>query len=165
MIYFIICLLGVGTFFVVGILPNTMAMDRMKNTISELNEKVQAQELLYPVYRQLIKAVRQEVPASLPLPAGGKIARGELSHINDVFMDLAKQSDVTFESGTPDASSYLEDSQYLTMNVTFSGDFFNFRKLLFGICRLPYLESIAMMKIETGNQKKTMQVKLVLIQG
>ena len=164
LIYFAICVFGVGAFFLVGILPNTMAMDNLENSIAELNAKVQAQELLYPVYRQLIKEVQQQIPASLPLPKGGKIARSDLSHINDVFINLAKQSDVTFESATPDASSYLEEAQHLTMNVAFSGDFFNFRKLLFGISRLPYLDSISSMKIETGNQKKTIEMRLILLQ-
>jgi len=163
-IYFIICVFGVVAFLLVGILPNSMAMGRLEKAIAELNEKVQAQELLYPVYRQLIKEVQQQVPASLPLPKSGKIAHNGLSQINDVFMEVAQQSDVTFESAAPDASSYLEESQRLIMNVTFSGDFFNFRKLLFGISRLPYLESIAKMTIETGSQEKTIEVKLVLIQ-
>ena len=77
---------------------------------------------------------------------------------------MALDNKVEFKNATPDARSYLEESGFLTMNVSFGGDFFDFRNLLFSICRLPYLESIDQLRIETIGDKKVITLKLQLSQ-
>ena len=64
----------------------------------------------------------------------------------------------------PDPSRYLDDTGYLTLNVTFRGDFFNLRKILLNICRLPYLESIEEIDLKSENQGKRMRFKLIIAQ-
>ena len=77
---------------------------------------------------------------------------------------MANESEVLFESAVPDASSYLDESGQLTISVTFSGDFFNFRRLLLGICKLPYLKSIDELKLMTDSTVRRIQLKLRLNQ-
>ena len=162
LIYIIICLLGVVIFGMVGIFPNSAAMDSMEEDIAALTTKVQTQELLFPVYQQLIKEVTQKIPSKLPLPAERQSAHNDLGRINELFSRLAEESGVIFSSAAPDAISYLEDTGHLTMNVNFSGDFFKLRKLLFHVCQLPYLESIEEMRFETDQVKKRLSFKLKL---
>ena len=154
-LYAAVCLVGIAAFFLVGIYPNMRSQDQLDADVATLSQKVQSQELLYPIYRQLIK---------LLLPDEGKLSSGDLNQISDMFRDIATKSDVVFEHAVPDASSYLEDAGYLTMHVSFSGDFFNFNKLLFNLCGLPYLESIDQMRIESGQANKLIDFKLKLVQ-
>ena len=164
LIYVLICLLGVVIFALVGIYPNSAAMEGMEADIAELNKKVQTQELLFPVYQKLIKEVTQKIPSKLPLPNKSQSTQNDLGRINELFSKLAEESDVTFSSAAPDAVSYLEDTEHLTMNVYFSGDFFKLRKLLLNVCRLPYLGSIEEMRLETDQGKKRLSFKLKLKQ-
>ena len=164
LIYLAICGAGVIAFLLVAILPNISATDRIEKDIDQLSQKVQTQELLNPIYRELIKRVQQEMPQDLPLPAPIKISKKEIADINNVFMAFAKESGVNFISAVPDASSYLEESGRLTMNVAYEGDFFNFRKLLLGICKLPYVRAIEQMQVSAETEIKKIQLKLSLDQ-
>ena len=164
LIYVIICLLGVVVFAMVGIYPNSVAMDSLEVDIAELDQKVQTQELLFPVYQKLIKEVTQKIPSKLPLPEKGQKTQNDLGRINDMFSKLAEESDVVFSSASPDAVSYLEDTEHLTMNVNFNGDFFKLRKLLLSVCSLPYLGEINEMRFETDQGNKRLSFKLKLKQ-
>lgn len=163
-VYLIICVLGVLAFCLVGIWPNSMAIKEAEQEIEQLSQKVQTQELLYPVYRELIKEVTRNTPSKLPVPKKDKIPRNDLSMVNTTFMNIAQENNTTFTSAIPDASSYLEDTGHLVMNVTYGGDFFNLRGLLLRICQLPYLESIEEMRLETTGNTKQMRFKLKFIQ-
>ncbi|MBI5894511.1 MAG: hypothetical protein HZB24_00340 [Desulfobacterales bacterium] len=164
LIYLVICGTGVIAFLLVAILPNLSAMDQIEADISQLSQKVQNQDLLHPIYMELMKRVQQKTPQDLPFPAKSKISKKEIAGMDAVFQALAKESGVTFISAVPDASSYLEESGHLTMNVAYEGDFFNFKKLLVDICKLPYLRSIEQMQVKTEADTKKIQLKLSLDQ-
>jgi len=164
MIYIGVCAVGIIAFALVGIVPDSEALHQLDEDIAQLNQKVQAQELLHPIYKELIKQVQQKTPAELPLPQNKNIAKKEIADINTLFASLADQSDVTFVSAVPDPVSYLEESGHLTMNVTYGGDFFNFRKLLMNVCKMPYLRSIERMQVTTDGDVKRIQLKLLLDQ-
>ena len=164
LIYLGISALGIAAFLMVGIFPNAIALSQLDGSIAELNLKIQSQELLYPIYRELIKEVQQKVPQELILPDGDKITRNDFDQIDEIFIKLAQENSVRFESAAPDASSYLEEAGHLTMNVNFSGDFFDFRQLVLGICQMAYLESIEEMRVETVDEKKIITFKLKLMQ-
>jgi hypothetical protein len=161
-IYTAICLAGVAAFYLVGIHPNARALDQVDENIADLNHKVESQALLYPVYQRLIRDVQKTMPEKLPLPERDKIARSELGRINEIFARMAKAHDVVFENAIPDASSYLDESGSVSLDVNFNGDFFNFQNLVFDICRMPFLDTIEQMRIETDKTKKRLRIKLVL---
>jgi len=158
--YIAICLLGIIAFFFVGIYPNMSAIKGMDEDISRLKQKVETQTLLYPVYLKLLQQITKRVPTDFSAPEKRKISHNQLSQINGLFRQLAEESNVTFSSAIPDASNYLEDMKFFTMNVVFNGDFFNLRELLIGICQMPFLESIDVMRIETINQEKRINFKI-----
>ena len=160
LIYLSICLFGVVAFFLVGIYPNLSALRSFDEEIAELNQKVEKQTLLYPVYLRLIQEIMQKTPTALPTPEERKISHDDLSRINDLFGELASESNVVFTNAIPDASNYLEDTGFFSMNVVFSGDFFNFRKTILSICQLPYLESIDAMRIESIDTDKQLSFKI-----
>jgi len=136
----------------------------MDEDISSLKQKVETQALLYPVYLKLLQQITKKVPTNFSAPEKRKISHNQLTKINGLFRQLAEESNVTFNSAIPDASNYLEDMNFFTMNVIFSGDFFNLRKLLLGICQMPFLESIDVMRIQTINQEKRIDFKIKIEQ-
>ena len=87
-----------------------------------------------------------------------------ISDIHVIFAAMAEEHRVAFDSAVPDPVSYMEENAQLTMNVTFSGDFFQFRPLLLRMCELPYLSAIETVRIRTEGDTRRMQLKLVLNQ-
>lgn len=164
-VYLVVCLTGIAAFFLVGIYPNMQSMDELGAEAAVLSQKVQAQEVLYPIYRQLIKEVQQPIPSELVLPEPDALSQKDFNQINRLFYQLARQCDVDFISAVPDAKSYFEDAGHLTMHVSFKGDFFNFRKLLSDLCTKPYLVAIDQMRIETQATEKIISLKLRLLQN
>jgi hypothetical protein len=159
-----ICAMGLLAFAMVGIFPNMKAARQLDDEIAQLSQKVQVQELLFPIYAELIKQFQQKEPVDLPLPSKSKIAKNEISELNAQFIELAHASNVIFENAITDPISYQEDSGHVTMNVAFSGDFFNFRTLLMNVCKLPYLNSIEHMEVVVQGKDKRIMMKLRLEQ-
>ena len=164
LIYLVTCCGGILAFVFLFIIPNSGEISDLEEELDTVQMKIQEQELLNPIYRELIKQAQKEMPRDLPIPEAGKIEKRTIADLNDVFAEMAKQCEVIFESAVPDASSYLDESGQLTIRVTFSGDFFNFRRLLLGICKLPYLKSIDELKMNTETSSKRLQLKLQLNQ-
>ncbi len=162
--YIAICLIGIIAFLFVGIYPNLSAIKAMDEDISRLQQKVETQTLLYPVYLKLLQQITKRVPTDFSAPEKSKISHNQLSQINELFRRLAAESNVTFDSAIPDASNYLEDMNFFTMNVVFSGDFFDLRRLLLVICQMPFLESIDVMRIETFDKEKRISIKMKIEQ-
>ena len=164
LIYLVTSCGGILAFVLLFIFPNSGEISDLDNELDAVQLKIHEQELLNPIYKELIKQAQKEMPSDLPVPEAGKIEKRTIAEINDVFTGLAKESEVIFESAVPDAASYLDESGLLTISVTFSGDFFNFRRLLLGICKLPYFKSIKELKMGTESSVKRLQLKLQLNQ-
>ncbi|MEJ2155593.1 MAG: hypothetical protein P8X96_09675 [Desulfobacteraceae bacterium] len=163
-IYLGVCLFGIVAFFLVGIYPNLNSLREMDQEIATLNQEVQAQELLFPVYLKLLADITNKIPTKLPIPDRVKISFSDLGRINESFSKLAGECNVTFVSAIADASNYLEDRGRLSMTATFTGDFFDLRSLILKICRLPYLESLDQMRIETVGNRKQIEFKIKVSQ-
>ena len=159
-----ICAAGVIAFLLLFVYPNMLAMRELDEEAVMLAEKVQAQELLHPIYLALIRQVQQRVPEQLPLPETTRMEGTPISDIHVIFAAMAEAHRVAFDSAVPDPVSYMEENAQLTMNVTFSGDFFQFRPLLLRLCELPYLSAIETVRIRTEGDTRRMQLKLVLNQ-
>lgn len=162
--YLGICAIGMLAFAMVGIFPNMSASRDLDEEITVLQEKVRTQEILFPIYLELVKQFQQKAPAELPLPQNGKIGKNKISELESQFRDVARVSDVIFESAIPDPVSYQEDTGEVVMNVSFSGDFFNFRKLLMNLCKMAYLKSIEQMEVLVQDDTKYIQLKLLIDQ-
>lgn len=163
-VYIGICIVSIAAFSLVGIYPNAQSLKQMDKNIAELQHDLKEQELLNPVYRQLVKEVQQQIPPNLPLPKEEKAARETLGNLNAVFQTIADRNGVVLESAVPDARSYLGDSGYVILDARFRGDFFRFRDLLASILTIPYLEHVDQMLIETKGREKVMALKLRLAQ-
>lgn len=163
LLYLVISLLCMLAFFIVGIYPNVKDMRELEDTIAGLNDKAGRQELLFPVYTRLIQEIQRQPPA-LPLPQKARLDHKEIADINSQFSRMAEKNGVTFDSATPDATSYLEDSNQLIINLAVHGDFFNFQNLLLDICQLPYLAAIDELGIYSQKGDKQMKLKMRLDQ-
>jgi len=164
LLYLGVCMLGIFAFFVVGIYPNLNALKEMDEEITSLSQKVETQELLYPVYLKLLAEITHRIPTKLPIPNSHKISHNDLSLVNETFLTMTSETKARFISAIPDASNYLEDMGFLSINVTFAGDFFELRKILLSMCRLPYLESIDEVRMETFNKEKRIIFKIKVAQ-
>ena len=64
----------------------------------------------------------------------------------------------------PDAQSLAEDSPFLLVNVTVTGDYLKLRDLLTAIGALPYLEHLEQVRIETIPGGKQVYLRIWLAQ-
>jgi hypothetical protein len=163
-VFLTICVVGIVVFFLVGIYPNMRSIAELNAEDTALTQKVASQELLYPIFRQLIKEVQQPIPTKLVLPEESSLSQQELNQINAIFRRSAQHSGTEFLRAVPDASSYLDDADHLSIQVSFKGDFFNLRNLLFDLCALPFLDAIDQMSLESGAGEKIIELKLSLLQ-
>jgi hypothetical protein len=163
-VYLVICVSGMALFMVVGIFPNLFAMKQLDDDLIAMQVQIDTQALLNPLYRKLIEEVLLPLPIDLPLAPASKIDQSNLARLNETFTTIAQASGVVLQSAVPDVGGYREDSGRLSVNVVFSGDFFDFRNLLMQLCSLPFLKTIEHLRLETKQEHKQLSLKMELLQ-
>lgn len=162
--YMIICLVGILGFGMLAIFPSSRAIVATDRKIAALQEKIDEQKALYPLFQDLLKRSETELPSRLPFPEKTKLPREDTGDISDFFQDLALKNDFTVESIVPDMVSLTDGSGHLMLDVKLTGMFMNFRRLLLQLEEMPYLEHIETITIQTVGDAKEIRLKLWIAQ-
>jgi len=160
--FIIICvagLLGIGLF---GILPNSKILAELDLEVKALNDKISNQKVLMPVFQQLIKRIREKDENQLLVPKRTKISQEDIDDISDLIQKLALENNLVLRSVSSDVKAFLEDTNFISINLIITGDFFNFRQMLMDLERLPYLEKIESFQMDVLQKKKRFDLKLMV---
>jgi hypothetical protein len=158
--YFLICLFGVAIFVFVGILPSQWSLKGLDQDIKSLEFKVEEQKMLLPVYETLKKKGTKKVSSILPLPAKTPLSRDQLPKLSLTLRDIARQSNMEVIKLIPDLKSLSSDSKSLSVDMTFNGEWSNFRKFLLALEAIPFFENIEEVSIRQLSQGTELSLKI-----
>jgi len=161
----VICLVGILGFVLLAILPSHRAIRATERKIEKLQQEIEEQESLQPLFQDLLKQAQSKTPSDMPFPKKAKLPREETGGISDFFQELAQKNDFQVESIVPDVVSLTDGSGYLMLNTILKGRFLNFRRLLLQLGELPYIEHIETIQIRTVGQLKEFRLKIWIAQG
>jgi hypothetical protein len=159
-ILLLVCGGGILAFILLAILPNHRSLAKLDREIRKISARIAEQEVLSPIFNDLLRKARLPEPAGLPFPKKAKLGPDETDKIALIFQEIARNSNLRLESVVPDVDSIIDGSGYLMVNLTIRGRFFDFRRFLIQLGELPYLEDLGQIKIDAIQGSDELEYRL-----
>ncbi len=156
----VICTAGILILVAVGIFPAHRTLKELDKKIAALQYQVKEQNLLFPLFVQLLQRSRQEASPTLPGPEPKKLPRGETAALTAMFRDIAGQNNIVVESLRPDVESLISASGRFKMLAELSGGFYDLRSFLIEFGSIPYVEEIEYLRLDSAPEGRTLQVTM-----
>lgn len=165
MTFIFICLVGVTAMALLGLLPNHLTLQDLREEAGQLKEEIQRQEALAPVIKKLVQKARPLDLLGLQQPPARVATGNTMAELSSQLADMAAQHGLTLEMAAPDERSLADISGHLVVNLRVSGDFFRFRGFLLALVKLPALANMDTLHIETLNDRRELSTRLVFLQA
>jgi hypothetical protein len=157
LIYLLICGGGIIVFIFLIIIPNQNMSAELDQEIEKLNDRIEQQRILRPVFDSLLERAKKENPTELPATKKVKLERGDINKVSELLQEMAGRHDIKIQDIRTDAKEIMNNTGYLLMRLQATGDFMKFRDFLVDIGTIPALEQIEEIKIraiETNREYK-----------
>ena len=141
-----------------SLVPSHIQMNKLDVKTSSLRQQVDEQQVLFPVFQSCLARAQVKEPEGMKLPEKKKFSREESGTILTLFQDMARQSSLEVDEVLPDVDTMFNGSSSFRVDVAMRGEFYNFRKLLLELLKIPYLEHIE--RIEVFSDEGPLQIRL-----
>ena len=159
-IYLIFCGLGFLGIFLVTFYANYRSLDKIEKNIKELNARIENQKTFLPTFQELFKKIQFKQPEGLPFPKPEKLAQEDTGKISTILQEITVQNGLKIVEIAPDVDSSIDGSKHLMINMIMFGDLPQFRKFLFQLGGIPYLEHIEQVLIKTVEEGREFRLKI-----
>lgn len=149
-------------FISLWIVPLRKSLDDMDLKIAELQERIEIEKKLMPLYVNLEEKIKMELPKLYPIPEKKTLPRYRIEEVLPTFARIAEESDMAIVFIDPDIIGLGNEPGLLKIDVVIQGDFFNFRNFLIEIAGIPYLEEIGEIKVERVASSLKFGMKILL---
>ncbi len=162
--------IGVGVIVILliilaGIVPAGKSLANLDTRTAEVQQQIEEQKLLMPLYQTLMERAGKEEPKFLPMPAKASLPNTKISTIPAMFGDAARASGMSLVSASPQLTAISGGAQMLPVNVVLQGNFLNFRKFLIAIGGIPYVQHIDEISIQEAPNAREFRMKILLAVG
>jgi len=160
-----ICIVGVTAMALLGLLPNHLALQDLRQEAGELKDEIQRQEALAPVIKKLVQKAKPLDLMGLQQPPARAVTGSTMTELSTQLADMSVQHGLTLEMAAPDERSLSDTTGHLVLNLRVSGDFFRFRGFLLALAKMPALAHMETVHIETLNDRRELSTRLVFLQA
>jgi len=164
-LYFIVCGAGILVFVFMIIIPSQRASAELDAEIETLSARIEEQRILMPVFQALFQKTKNANPTELPVTQREKLPKGEINQVLSRFKELAAQSNLTLVELTPDVNSLADNSGFLLIYLTASGQFGDFRNFLIDLETIASLDHIEEIDVRPVEKAREIRLKLWLAQA
>ncbi|MFZ5569892.1 MAG: hypothetical protein ACOZF0_05785 [Thermodesulfobacteriota bacterium] len=152
--YLAFCFAGIMCFLLAGLLPNQRQLEELDAEIGRLNQAIERQTRLYPVFQKALQAMQQKEQRLLPFPEKQGYPVSRLGEMPALFQRIAMESGLAYQEAVPDVSSLKKDTDRLRLHIVVKGDFIRFHDFLRRLGTLSYLEQIESILITAEGDRK-----------
>ncbi len=157
LIYCLICGAGIIVFIFLIIIPSHNISVELDQDIKKLNDHIEKQRILRPVFDSLLKRAKEEKSTDLPSTPKVKIERGDINKISELLQEIARRHELKVQDIKTDVHELMENSGYMPMNLNLTGNFMNFRDFLVDlgtIASLAHIEELNIRAIAANREYK-----------
>ena len=154
------CGLGFLWIFLITFYADYRALNKLEKNIKELGTKIETQKTFSSIFQELFKDIQFKPPEGLPFPEPEKLDREQTGKIPKTLQKAAGESGLKIAEIVPDVDSSIDGSEHLMVNMTMFGSLPQFRKFLFKLGALPYLEHIGQIQIKTVEEVREFRLKV-----
>jgi len=155
---------GVLFFILLSIFPNYLAYSNINHEIKTLQNQIEEQKLLSPIFSDLSEKTKFKDPKNLPFPQKDKLSKNETGNISAIIQNIIRQNDYTLISILTDMDGLIEESGTLKVSIEMTGNFMNLRNLILQLGTLPYLDHIEYVHIDSHSDKQLFLLKVWIAQ-
>jgi len=164
LIYILTCGGGVIVFIFLIIIPNQNTSAELDQEIEKLNDRIEQQRILRPVFETLLGRAKREQPTELPTIKKVKLNRGDINKVSQIIQDMAGRHDLKIQDVRTDANEIMNNTGYMLMRVQVAGNFMKFREFLMDLGTIPSLEFIEEINIRAIEGNREYKLKIWLAQ-
>lgn len=158
----LISLIVVALFVIAAILPSYLSKARLNKGIRALRYQIEEHEKLLPLYNALINAPKGD-SAVLIVPASSRLEKAGLDSALKTVRSISDKSGMTVISILPDLDYGVKNSGAMTVNISLTGSFEDFRTVLTTLGTLPYVNHIEELSIQQKPNTKALAFKIKII--
>jgi len=164
LIYILTCGGGVIVFIFLIIIPNQNTSTELDQEIEKLNDRIEQQRILRPVFDTLLDRAKREKSTELPAIKKVKLNRDDINKVSEIIQDMAGRHDLKVQDVRTDANEIMNNTGYMLMRVQVTGDFIKFREYLMDLGTIPSLELIEEINIRAIEGNREYKLKIWMAQ-
>ena len=164
LIYILTCGGGVIVFIFLIIIPNQNTSAELDLEIEKLNDRIEQQRILRPVFESLLQRAKTKQATDLPAIKLEKLDPSDVTKVSKVIQDMAGRYDLIIEDIRIDANEIMNDTGHMLMRVHVTGNFMKFREFLMDMGTIPSLEQIEEIIIRAIEGSREYKLKIWLAQ-
>jgi len=152
--YCLICGAGIIAFIFLIVIPSQKTSAELDRQIKKLDEQIEKQRILRPVFDSLLKRANQantaEVPATRAFKTTQefKTAGVGINEITEFLQKIARHHDLELKDINTDVAALMKNSRKMMIRINLTGNFQNFRMFLLDLSAIHQLEEIEEIKIQ-----------------
>ncbi|MCD6487344.1 MAG: hypothetical protein J7K35_08480 [Syntrophobacterales bacterium] len=162
--YLLMCFVISVILYFVAIYPHQRSISAMDVRTAQVVKHIEKQNVLLPLYNELVKESKNKVHGNLPLPDTKRLPRNDIDTIAPLFEEIADEHNMQVVSVSPDALALTEKSSDIMINIHLKGKVLDFRKFLVELGGIPSLERVEEIEIkqEAGYRQFYLKVWLAI---
>ncbi|MDY6972693.1 MAG: hypothetical protein SV775_10240 [Thermodesulfobacteriota bacterium] len=157
--HLLICTAGILGFVFLVIWPYQKLLAGLDGEIKNIESQIERQEILFPIYKDLLKMVNAETLGGLPFPERAELDRDKTAEIPYICKEIARKNNLEVASVVPNLQSLAKRPGLLPITALLRGDLFDLRNFLIQLGGVPYLEHIEEIRIQSVEGYKEFRVK------
>jgi len=130
------------------IVPSYFAIGKTEATLSKIENQVNEQRQLAPVFGKLVIKRKELNAAKTDLPVRAALARDEAGSVADELTRLAATARMQMIGVTSDLNAMVNDDILMRVDIVLRGELENYNVFLKQLIAVPHLEFIERLKIK-----------------
>jgi hypothetical protein len=161
-IYCLVCGAGLIAFIFMIIIPSQKTSAELDRDIQKVNDQIEEQRILRPVFESLLKRARKEDPNELPTAPKFKLASGGINETTDLLREIAGRHNLEIKDISTDVAALMKNTENMLMQINLTGNFMQFRDFLLDLSAISALEQIEEIKIRAieGTREYILRIQM-----
>ncbi len=147
-------MLGLLTFFILGLLPMFIANRNANQELETLTVELQKRNIILPIYARVSKII-SKFDKQYKIKGDNTLPISDIPLLSKTLISLAEDQRLAVSLAAPDPRSLDKESSNIAVDIELLGELSDFRKFLLELAALPYLVKFEKIRIiQTSSGKK-----------
>lgn len=156
------CLLTLGLFFWVLVMPQLENVRRLDKEIAEANALILRQDKLFPLFATISGALTRADLSLYPEAQGGPLGMEDIPSIPGLLGELARAHGLEVRTVTPAPDSLDVTTNTLETQCVFLGDLHSVRRFMTSLGGLQCVSGLQTLRIEDAGGRTLVTLKAVI---
>lgn len=160
LVCFLLCGAGILAFVFLIIIPNSNTAAEMDRDIEKINERIEQQRILRPVFDSLLQRAKKRNTTELPSVKKEKLDRDDINRVSILLQEMAGRHELEIRDIQTDVNEIMKNTGFLLMRIQAFGDFMNFRDFLLDLGTIPALEQVEEINVQAVAGTREYRLKI-----